>query len=112
MNVTLLGRLGADPESKATDRNGNKIVNFSLAETNSRKQTNWWQCTIFGKQAELVYRTVQKGDQLLVEGNLDYETYTKDGDLRTVVKLTVRNFTYVEAKRDSAATVDPTPAIA
>jgi single-strand DNA-binding protein len=118
MNVTLLGRLGADPTpatrkdgSTVIDKNGNMIVNFSLAEPNSRDrdQTNWHQCTILGKQADLIARTVRKGDRLLVEGNLDYETYTdKDGNLRTAVRITVRNFTYVETKRDSAP-VDQAP---
>ena len=120
MNVTLLGRLGADPiaatrkdGSTVIDKNGNMIVNFSLAETNSRDRdkTNWHQCTILGQQAELVLRTVQKGDQLLVVGDLDYETYTdKNGNLRSAVRITVRNFTYVEKKRDSAPDVDKTPA--
>ena len=118
MNVTLLGRLGADPTpatrkdgSTFIDKNGNMIANFSIAETSSRDrdQTNWHQCSILGKQADLVLRTVRKGDRLLVEGNLDYETYTdKDGNLRTAVKITVRNFTYVETKRDSAP-VDQAP---
>ena len=118
MNVTLLGRLGADPiaatrkdGSTFIDKNGNMLVNFSLAETNSRDRdkTNWHQCTILGQQADLVLRTVRKGDRLLVEGNLDYDTYTdKDGNLRTAVKITVRNFTYVETKRDSAP-VDKAP---
>ena len=118
MNVTLLGRLGADPTpatrkdgSTVIDKNGNMIVNFSLAEPSSRDrdQTNWHQCTILGKQADLIARTVQKGDRLLVEGSLDYESYTdKDGNLRTAVRITVRNFTYVETKRDSAS-IDATP---
>ena len=119
MNVTLLGRLGADPiaatrkdGSTVIDKNGNMIVNFSLAETSSRdrENTNWFQCTMFGTQADLVLRTVKVGDRLLVDGNLDYENYTdKDGNLRTAVKITVRNFTYVETKRDSAP-VDKAPA--
>ncbi len=119
MNVTLLGRLGADPSpatrrdgSTVIDKNGNMIANFSLAEPNSRDRdkTNWHQCSILGPQADLILRTVQKGDRLLVEGNLDYESYTdKDGNLRTAVKITVRNFTYVETKRDSAAPVDQAP---
>ena len=119
MNVTLLGRLGADPTpatrkdgSTVIDKNGNMIVNFSLAETNSRDRdkTNWHQCTVLGPQADLIARTVQKGDRLLVDGNLDYETYTdKDGNLRSAVRITVRNFTYVETKRDSIPPVDSAP---
>lgn len=110
-SITVFGRLGADPVqatrkdgSLATDKNGNPIVNFSLAEPNSRDRdkTNWHQCAVYGMQAAMILQSCQKGDRLLIEGQVDSEMWVdKSTNPRTSWKVTVSRFTFVEPKRDS-----------
>ena len=51
-SISFVGRLGKDSERKAT-QNG-QMLKFSVGENvgwGERKTTNWWNCTLFGKQA-------------------------------------------------------------
>jgi single-strand DNA-binding protein len=83
-SITLLGRLGADPERKgevvrvrmATDRRAKVDGEWGKVST-------WWQVTVFGKQAEFCERFLQKGAVILVEGEIGARDYTdKDGNKR------------------------------
>ena len=57
--VTLIGRLGQDPEIRFTG-DGNAIASFSVATNESWKnkngeiqeRTEWTKCTVFGATAE------------------------------------------------------------
>jgi len=75
-----MGRLGADPEFK-TLNSGTEMCKFSLATRKNKDETDWHRCVVFGKAAEIVDKYVKKGDQLLVEGRIEYGSYeNNDGD--------------------------------
>lgn len=84
--VTLIGRLGKEPEIRAT-QTGDKIANFSLATSenwkdqygNKQERTEWHKVVIFGKLAEVVEKYVGKGDQIYLEGKLTTRKWEKDG---------------------------------
>lgn len=77
--VTLLGRLGKDPESRAMS-NGNKVVSFSLAtseawkdkQTGERKEeVSWHNVVIFNdKIGDVAMRYLAKGSRCHIEGML------------------------------------------
>ena len=75
--VVLVGRLGQDPEQRATP-SGTAVVNFSIATNETRKDqsgqyvdsTEWHRCVSFGKQAEFIGRYFTKGRLVYVEGRL------------------------------------------
>jgi len=76
--VCLLGNLGQDPTVRS-GQNG-KIVNFSLATSESwkdkntgerREQTEWHRVVIFNPNlAEVAERFLQKGSKVYIEGTL------------------------------------------
>lgn len=71
--VHLIGRLGRDPEVRAT-QNGNKIANLSLAtseRTKDGEKTEWHRVVIFGKVAEIAEKCLRKGSEAAVEGKLE-----------------------------------------
>ncbi len=85
--VSLIGRVGQDPEIKVLD-NGVKMAKFSLATNDyyltrdgeRKEQTQWHNIVAWGKNAEVVERYVTKGRLLGVEGKLEYRQYeNKDG---------------------------------
>lgn len=95
--VTLLGRLGKDPEVRAT-QSGDKIANFNLAtsETWKDKQgekkeaTEWHRIVIFGKLAEVVEKYTRKGDQIYIEGKLVTRKWEdKGGETRYTTEVQV-----------------------
>lgn len=64
-NISLIGNLGKEPETKITD-NGTFIANFSIASNTFRntaegrvEKTDWFRVTAFGKQAETIARYVR-----------------------------------------------------
>jgi single-strand DNA-binding protein len=94
--VTLIGRIGKDPETRYLP-NGTAIADLSLAtsrrwtdkQTNERKEeTQWHNLVFFGKVAETAGKYVKKGDQLAVEGEIEYQQWEKDGEkkYRTVIR--------------------------
>lgn len=85
--VSLIGRVGQDPEIKVMD-NGVKMAKFSLATNDyyltrdgeRKEQTQWHNIVAWGKNAEVVERYVTKGRLVGVEGKLEYRQYeNKDG---------------------------------
>lgn len=75
--VTLLGRLGRDPEVKQMN-NGGSVANISLATSENwrdqqgepQERTEWHRVVIFGKLAEVAERYLRKGSQVYFEGRL------------------------------------------
>lgn len=74
--VTLLGRLGADPEIRIT-QTGDKIANIRIATSErwkdkssgeTKERTEWHTVTAFGPLASLIERFARKGLRIMVEG--------------------------------------------
>jgi single-strand DNA-binding protein len=88
-HCTILGRLGADPETK-TAASGSAVTRIRVGSSvgfGDKKQTLWMSCTAFGKTAEFVAR-LHKGDGVLVAGRLEPNVWTdKAGNERRDVVL-------------------------
>jgi len=80
--VTLIGRLGAQPEVMAFET-GRKLVRFSLATNDRYKDKNgewkedvqWHNITLWGKIAERAERILDKGQEILLEGKISYQSF-------------------------------------
>jgi single-strand DNA-binding protein len=100
----LIGRVGKDPESSVA-KSGMKIVKFSLATENYKKETSWHRITTFGKLAEIVEKYVRKGSQIYIEGEINYSDYEKDGVKQYFTDIIGNKMKLLGAKGDS----QPTP---
>ena len=76
--VTLLGRLGRDPETKQF-QNGGQVTNISLATEEvwkdkqsgeQQSRTEWHRVSFFGRLSEIADQYLNKGSQCYVEGKL------------------------------------------
>ena len=80
--VFLLGRLGKDPEMRAT-AGGMTIANFTLATSDRTKDaqgnwqdhTEWHNLVAFQRTAEIVRDYVKKGTQLFIEGKIQSRSW-------------------------------------
>ena len=111
--ATLLGNVGRDPELIQTTK-GMSIVKFSLATNrklkNGDKKTTWHNIKAFNKTAEVLNEYVKQGQQIVIEGSINNETWEKDdGTKGFTSEVLVDNFHFVGAKVDSPA---PQPAAA
>lgn len=93
----VAGNVGKDPEVKQL-QNGKTLVNFSVASKTGKDKTSWFNCTAFGKTAELVGQYVKKGSLIYVSGHVEIEKY-EDKYYTKVIANTVN---FLGAKKENA----------
>ena len=86
--VTLIGRLTADPELRYT-KNGTAVARFTLAvernhkSADGEKETDFIDIRAWQGRAESCAKYLHKGDLFAVSGRLEIDTYqAKDGSKR------------------------------
>ena len=102
--VSLIGRIGMQPEVKAFD-SGKTLIRFSLATNESYKDKNgewneltqWHTINAWGKTAEIMSQKINKGQEVLVEGRLVNQSYeTKEGEKRYATHIEVNEFLIIK----------------
>ena len=85
--IILLGYLGQLPDLKY-GQSGAAVCTLRLATNehwtdksgNQQERTTWHRIVVFGKQAEVCKKYLEKGRQILIEGKLQNRSYEdKDG---------------------------------
>ena len=93
--LEITGRLGAKPELRAT-KNGKQVSSFSVAVKNKRggeETTNWYDVSVWEKQAELSVRLLDKGDLVCVAGSPSVKTFTtRNGEQKASIQITAQTF--------------------
>lgn len=96
--VTLIGRVGQDPEVRTT-KTSDLAGSFSLATSESWKdkntgqkqeKTEWHNITFFGKIGSVIQNYVKKGSLLYIEGSLSTRKWTDKNNIErytTEIKL-------------------------
>lgn len=100
--VSIIGNLGRNPETRI-NANNTFIANFSIAVNHQRKsatgevkQTDWYNITATGRQAEVLAEYARKGDPLLVEGKQTVNPWTdREGNARVSVDVLVQDFRFL-----------------
>lgn len=109
-NVTLMGRLTADPELKYT-ANETAYTNFTIAVErdysgkSEEKATDFIDITAWRKSAEFVVKYFRKGQLIAVQGSVQTDTYEdKKGTKRKSVKVVANHLYFAGSNQvDSAA---------
>ena len=113
--IIIHGHLGRDPELKpyktAEGKDG-RLCNFSVAvdRKNYRKsdETDWFDCTAFGRTAEVIDKHLQKGSEVVVEGAMESRKYeAKDGSKRTAWGIRVDRCVFCGDKKGNASKPSP-----
>ena len=108
--VTIVGRLGQDPESRYL-QSGTLVVSFSMAADGRRRggeqpSTTWFRVSAFGEQAERIANMVErgyiaKGRMLYVEGQFEARQYQgNDGQMRTSNDVNLSDWQFIGGGRD------------
>ena len=93
--VILIGRLGKEPTIRYMP-NGEAVCNFSIATSESWKDSNgqrverteWHNITMYRKLAEIAGQYLRKGSQVYLEGRIQSRKYQgKDGIERTAYEI-------------------------
>ncbi|MFM8385854.1 MAG: single-stranded DNA-binding protein [Planctomycetia bacterium] len=104
--VMLIGRLTRDPESRSI-KSGSAVVNFGMAvnrtytkqESGERvEETCFLDLEAWGRQGETIARYMKKGSQIYVEGRLKLDTWEKDGQKQSKLRIVVENFQFLDSR--------------
>jgi single-strand DNA-binding protein len=108
--ITVTGNIGNDVGIAFTS--GNKAyLKFSIANTPRIKKdevwqdgaTTWFNCTIWGRDAETAIEHLRKGTRVIVTGRFAGNTYTdKEGKERTSLDISVDSYGVIPRNTASA----------
>ena len=96
--VTLVGRLGADPEVKYT-QSGTPVATFNLATSetwkkdgNKQEKTEWHKIVAWENLGEVCGKYLTKGKLVLIEGKLQTRSWEdKEGNKKQVTEIVARD---------------------
>lgn len=97
-NCSFSGSLGKDPEVRFFE-DGKAVANFSIAINGRGDSTLWMPVKVWGKQVQVIADYVKKGSQIIVSGELENETWQKEGQERSRMVLNCRNFSLIGGKK-------------
>lgn len=98
------GRLARDPELTRGETEDKDRCNFTVAsDRRFGDETDFFDCTLFGKRAGVIEKYCHKGSEILVEGEGQLRTYpAKDGSKRKAYSVLVRDFVFCGSKRNDS----------
>lgn len=105
--VTIVGRLTRDPELRQT-AGGTSVCSIRLAVTSRVNrggewgdQSNYFDVTVFGRQAETAETYLSKGRRIGVDGRLSWREWeAKDGTKRQNVEIIANDIFFLDSRGD------------
>lgn len=106
--VVLMGNVTRDPELKYT-QGGTAVTEISIAVNERVKrgndyedQVSYFDCTAFGRTAEVLCEYVGKGDPLHVAGKLRQETWEdrNGGGRRSKIKVIIDSMQMLKSRNE------------
>jgi single-strand DNA-binding protein len=106
--VTLVGRLTRDPELRHT-QGGDPVCSIRLAVSSRARdesgnwgdRSNYFDVTVFGRQAETASTYLAKGRRIGVDGRLSWrEWQAQDGSKRQGVEVIANDVFFLDSRGD------------
>lgn len=100
-NINLIGRLTQDPDIRYTQA-GKEVASFTIAVTRQfkRDETDFINCTAWGKIAELAGSYLKKGHRVGIQGSIRVSSYeNENGEKRKSFEVTINNLEFLESKK-------------
>lgn len=106
-HITIMGRLGANPELRHT-QTGTPVASFTLAVDRDFKDKNtgeravdWIPVVAWRSTGEFAAKYLSKGRMAVVDGRLQMREWTdKDGNRRVAAEVVADNVYFGDSKRD------------
>lgn len=110
--VILFGNLTKDPEIRYSQGSNMAIARFGIAVNRKIKRegeadTDFFNCTAFGKTAEFVEKYFHKGSKMLMSGRIQNDNYTnKNGEKVYSVQVIAEEVEFGERKDANTVQAD------
>ena len=96
----IMGRFVRDPELTRNNDEAKNRVNFTVAvDDDYGDGTEYFDCVMFGKRANIIDKYFRKGDGIWLAGKGSIHSYEgKDGNKRKSYSIVVRDFNFPPGK--------------
>ena len=116
--VILLGRLGADPESRMTP-GGQQVCTLRLATSESfqkdgqrEERTEWHRVILWGRLAELASKYLRKGRSCYIEGKIQTRQWDDaQGQKRYTTEVVANQLQFVDSGQGKQNEMGDAPAM-
>lgn len=103
--IFITGSLGRDPEARYS-QTGTAVTSFSVACNSGygeHKRVDWFDTVCFGKTAELMGNSLHKGSKVLVEGELNIDSWSDKttGQKKYRTKIIANHIEFLDTKKDT-----------
>src|SRR4030042_1793221 len=99
--VTLVGNLGADPETKYTT-GGKCVAELSVATSygsGDSEKTEWHRVIVWDKAAEACGKFLKKGRQVYIDGRIQQRKYEdKEGVTKYITEIVANEVKFLGGK--------------
>ena len=108
--VVLTGNLTKDPDVRTTPGTGLSVCKLRLAVNTRRKnnatgdwedKANYFNVTVFGRQAESCGQYLRKGRPVAIDGRLEWSEYEVDGQKRQSVDIIAETVQFLGGRDDA-----------
>ena len=105
--VIIKGRLTAKPELKTTSTDI-CVTDFSVAVNRrfNKEQTDFINCQAWRQTAEFISKYFEKGQEILVVGELHIDKWDKDGETRYTSRVSVDEVYFCGSKAENKSQKD------
>tara|TARA_R110002126_G_C10104267_1_gene466554 strand:+ start:73 stop:450 length:378 start_codon:yes stop_codon:yes gene_type:complete len=113
--ATLIGNLGADPETRQVGETNVTSLRIATSETfkdrsgEQQERTEWHRLNLWDKLSDIAQQYLKKGSRIYVEGKIETRQWDKDGEKRYSTEIRVQQMLMLDAKAEGqpvTSTVD------
>lgn len=108
-NITIKGNLAKPMELKKS-KDGKTVFATGTVAENHKDRVNYFNFTLFGKQAEYAYNTCHTGTAVLISGPFKSNKYENDGKTTVTWSVVANVFENFEAKETNKVQQGNSPA--
>jgi single-strand DNA-binding protein len=108
--VVLTGNLTKDPDLRSNPSTGLAVCKLRLAVNSRRKnnstgdwedKANYFNITVFGRQAESCGQYLRKGRPVAIDGRLEWSEFEVEGQKRQSVDIIAENVQFLGSRDDA-----------
>jgi single-strand DNA-binding protein len=101
-SITIAGVVGKDAEHKIL-QDGTHIASFSVADSQGKDKTIWWNINLWGRKAESLHSHIVKGTKVTVSGVVSEETWNDrtSGEARKSLRVRVNDILLQSNRQES-----------
>jgi len=113
--VFLMGNLTRDIELRHGGPSNTAIAKLGIAvnrrwrtaDGENREETTFVDCDAFGRTAEVLAQYLKKGRPVFIEGHLRLDTWEKEGQKQSKLKVVIDSFQFVDGPAQGAGDEGP-----